>query len=559
MLTKLALWLVLLTFPVSKTHKCVVKYESGVGVGVLKETFTKRLYCAYLGIPYAQPPIGELRFEDPVAFHFNGSAVFDKLSSICTQMPEDDTIGDEDCLYLNVYTPRVRTSTRPRPLMPVLVWIHGGSFVEGSSETDIFGSEPILDKDIIVVTFNYRLASLGFMGIVDLEIKPNLGLKDQTEALRWSKRNIRSFGGDANRITLVGWSAGAAAATYHMYTDASKGLFQRVIAMSGVMTQPWAYNFNTQWCSNEYLKQIDATTIEELKSRTAKSMIPFNGPSFYYSAINYLCYMPSEDLIYVPQNPYDMVRLMPPVSDVPFMIGMTNVEHRNLLSRRGFYMTQSNYPNGNDTIYERIKDFLEYTRSNRSIGVFYRKLTAVADFTFGIQYFINHAVTLFKSPIYRYQFSFDGPFGYPKNVLYENQIRHPIDGAMHGDDLGYLFTPYNYKEILNESRSCNGSNRLAAKALNVQRRMVRLFTNFVKSSNPTPNNGRINRTIWPPYNDRNPQLAGQYLNIGQKLQMRPDRTNENYYYRLWWTIFECLYYYRCDFLESPELRKANNE
>ncbi|XP_055533028.1 carboxylic ester hydrolase-like [Wyeomyia smithii] len=548
MLVKLMIFSLLLPFSLTQARRCVVKFESGGGVGVLKKTFTNRQYCAYLGIPYAQPPVGELRFEEPIAFHFNGSAVFDKPSSMCAQTPKEVTVGEEDCLYLNVYTPHVRGSPRSRALMPVLVWIHGGSFTEGSSETDIFGSELILDKDIIVVTFNYRLASLGFMGIVDLEVKPDLGLKDQTVALRWAKRNIKSFGGDANRITLLGWSAGAASATYHMYTSASKELFQRVIAMSGTMTQPWAYNFKPQWCSNEYLKQIDATTIQELKSRSVKFLIPVDGPGFHYSGIVYLCYMPSEDPIYIPQNPYDIVRTMQPVSDVPLLIGATNVEHENLLHRRVFYMSQSNYPNGNETIYERIKDFLEYSRFNRSADVFYRKLTAVTDFTFGMQYFISHAVQLFKSPIFLYQFSFDGPFGYPKNVLYRDEITHPIQGAMHGDDLGYLFTPYNFRKILDESR--NVSNRVAARALNVQRRMVRLFTNFIKSSNPTPNNGRINQTIWYPYNDRNPQLAGRYLNIGQKLQMRPDTTVKNYYYELWGTIFECLYYYRCEFLEQ---------
>ncbi|XP_065074409.1 venom carboxylesterase-6-like isoform X2 [Ochlerotatus camptorhynchus] len=461
--------------------KCITKFDNGIGVGLLRETFKKRLYCSYLGIPYVQPPVGELRFEDPIPLYFDTSATFNNVSNPCIQVTGESarhgrTIGGEDCLYLNVYTTYVRVRTRPRPLMPVLVWIHGGSFTEGSSETDIFGADFILDEDVIAVTFNYRLASLGFMGIVDLNIASNLGLKDQTEAFRWVKRNIKSFGGDPKRVTLVGWSSGAASATYHMYTQASKGLFKHVIAMSGTMTQPWAYNFITQYCSYEYLKKIDATTKEELKARPAKLMIPFDSPRFHYLALTHLCYMPGEDSMYAPKNPYDMVRVMAPVSDVPLLIGSTAVEHDNIFNHRDFSMDQFNYPNDNATIYERIRDYLEHSRTNRSARIFYRKLGSFADFQFGQQYFIDEASRRFKSPIYRYRFSFDGPFAYAKNMYYRDAI-YPMPGAMHGDDLGYLFTPYNYQSVI----TSNGINEpLVKKALKVQRRMVRLWTNFIK-------------------------------------------------------------------------------
>ncbi|XP_058831165.1 juvenile hormone esterase-like [Topomyia yanbarensis] len=528
----------LLYFARADPPNCVVKFENGVGVGLLNKTFTERLYCAYLGIPYVQPPIGELRFEDPVRLYFGGSSEFQHVQNSCTQT--FNLKSTEDCLYLNVYTTYVRGTVRSRALMPVLVWIHGGSFIEGSSETDIFGPEPILDKHIILVTFNYRLASLGFLGIVDLDIHSNLGLRDQTEALRWINRNIKNFGGDPNRVTLLGWSAGAASVTYHMYTEASKGLFQSAIAMSGTMTQPWAYNFDPQRCSNEYLKQIDATTKEELKARPAKSMLPVD------RLLQHWCYMPSEDPIYAPQNPYDMVQKMSPVSNVPLLVGNTKLEHQTFFSDDSFFEIESNCPNKNATIREQILDFLAQARGHRSFHT--PTLLATGEILFGINYFIKNVALHYNSPIYRYRFSFDGPFGYPKNVAYRNRILSKIPGAMHGDDLGYIFTPYNYRNILSLNRS-SSEFRGYEKAFKVHRHMVRLWTNFIKYGNPTPNNTRINQTIWHPYNDQNPQKAGQYLNIEHRIRMTQNRANENYYEQQWSLIFGCLYRYECSFLE----------
>ncbi|XP_039438274.1 esterase B1-like [Culex pipiens pallens] len=553
-----ALMLALLNFANAGGPRCVAKFDHGIGVGLLKETFTNRLYCAYLGIPYAQPPLGELRFEDPVPFVFDGSARFDQVANSCVQDLNGRIVGSEDCLGLNVYTTYVRVSKRPRPIMPVLVWIHGGSFTEGSSETDIYGPEFLLDEDVIVVTFNYRLASFGFLGVDDLDISPNLGLRDQTEALRWVSRNIRRFGGDPRRVTLVGWSAGSAAATYHLYSEASKGLFQRVIAMSGTMSQPWAYNFKAEWCSNQYLKQIDATTKEELKARPAKFMVPIDGLKFYYFTVSYECYMPSGDPIYAPRNAYELVRTMAPVSDVPLLVGSTAVEHQNLFNQRRFDMAQSNYPNDNATTYERLVDYLERRRGgNRTAATFYRKLASFADFSYGLQFFVEHASRHFRAPIYRYQFAFDGPFGYAKNVYYRSSIAHRMAGAMHGDDLGYLFTPYNYRSLVTEGRL---NDSLIRRSVKTQRRMVRLWTNFIKTGNPTPNNGRINQTIWHPYNDRtNPQQARKYLNIDRRLRLVRDKVPANYYFRLWRTVFDCLYYFECDFLYDGDVERDNGD
>lgn len=119
--------------------------------------------------------------------------------------------------------------------MPVCVWIHGGGFVTGSSSTVFYGPDLIVEKDVIMVSFNYRLGIFGFLSLKDpkLGIPGNAGLKDQTMALKWIKENISFFGGDPNNITIFGESAGSGSVHYQLISNLSKGLFKKAVAMSG--------------------------------------------------------------------------------------------------------------------------------------------------------------------------------------------------------------------------------------------------------------------------------------------------------------------------------------
>ena len=141
-----------------------------------------------------------------------------------------DVLGDEDCLYLNVYVP----AYRDKPL-PVLFIIHGGAFQFGSGST---GPGFLMDKDVIMVSVNYRLGIFGFLSTEDENVLGNMGLKDQSLALRWVAENIENFGGDPKRITLMGISAGAASVQYHYLSPMSKGLFQNGISLSGGVFGP---------------------------------------------------------------------------------------------------------------------------------------------------------------------------------------------------------------------------------------------------------------------------------------------------------------------------------
>lgn len=125
----------------------------------------------------------------------------------------------EDCLRLNVYTKNISSLANK----PVIVFIHPGGFYENSGRSDEFGPQYLIQRDIVLVTINYRLAALGFMSTGTKEAPGNNGLKDQVVALRWVKAHIQSFGGDPNSVTLLGYSAGGISVTLHMVSPMSKG------------------------------------------------------------------------------------------------------------------------------------------------------------------------------------------------------------------------------------------------------------------------------------------------------------------------------------------------
>jgi para-nitrobenzyl esterase len=190
---------------------------------------------AFKGIPFAEPPVGERRFAPPqAAASWTGVLDASAYRSACPQLSRyglTDASDDEDCLYLNVTVPAAKPARKKRP---VLVWIHGGAYVGGSS--NLYPLEYLSRMgDLVVVSINYRLGVLGFMSHPALPAAHNgsLGLEDQREALRWVKRNIAAFGGDPDNVTLAGESAGAASVCMQLISTAeSRGLFQKAIIQS---------------------------------------------------------------------------------------------------------------------------------------------------------------------------------------------------------------------------------------------------------------------------------------------------------------------------------------
>lgn len=189
----------------------------------------------YWGIPFAEAPIGNLRFKPPVARSpWQGIYRATSERTACPQYmygrSKEDLTYTEDCLRLNIWAPILELSTK----LPVLVWIHGGGFSHGSSASRLTdGTFLAAQSKHVVVAMNYRLGILGFLNAQVPEAPGNMGLLDQHLALKWVQENIESFGGDPRIVTLIGVSAGSMSVHAHVLSPMSKGLFTRAVMMSG--------------------------------------------------------------------------------------------------------------------------------------------------------------------------------------------------------------------------------------------------------------------------------------------------------------------------------------
>ena len=217
--------------------------ESGVVIGAMTDGVNQ-----FLGIPYAAPPVGALRWRPPRRYGFFPGFFLQatQFGSECTQAGG----GSENCLFLNVFTPHVKSGDegvdRGRHGLPVMFWIHGGGLVNGSSTP--YNPGLLVKNGVIVVTINYRLGYLGFFAqsAIDAEdhLKGNYGLMDQQFALKWVRRNIAGFGGDPDRVTIFGESAGGQSVYAHLASAPASGLFRGAIAESGSYAEFQDYFFN---------------------------------------------------------------------------------------------------------------------------------------------------------------------------------------------------------------------------------------------------------------------------------------------------------------------------
>lgn len=221
-------------------EKPTVTTGLGIVKGSVLESRLGVLFYAFRGIRYAKPPIANLRFKPPEPAE-QWSGIFDATDDgpMCPQPAYNLSDVSEDCLRLNIYT-RDLESQNLLDRKPVIVYIHPGAFAISSAQSKSFaGPQILMDRDIVLVTINYRLGALGFLSTGTEDCPGNNGLKDQVMALEWIKLHIARFGGDPNSVTLMGYGAGAVGVSLHLVSPMSKGLFHRAIAMSGAGTGQW--------------------------------------------------------------------------------------------------------------------------------------------------------------------------------------------------------------------------------------------------------------------------------------------------------------------------------
>uniref|UniRef100_A0A8C6CMM7 Carboxylic ester hydrolase n=1 Tax=Moschus moschiferus TaxID=68415 RepID=A0A8C6CMM7_MOSMO len=317
------------THPVRTTHTGKVQgslvYVKNADVGV----------HTFLGIPFAKPPVGPLRFAPPEPPE-SWSGIKDGTSQPAKCLQDVDgmkrmtlkllnvtlpsTSMSEDCLYLNIHTP---AHSQEGSNLPVMVWIHGGGLVLGMASM-YDGSALAAFEDVVVVVIQYRLGLLGFFSTGDKHATGNWGFLDQVAALRWVQKNIAYFGGDPGRVTIFGESAGGISVSLHVVSPMSQGLFHGAIMESGVALLP-GFTANS---SDEVSKvvvnlsacgQVDSEALVDcLRHKNEEEILAINKPFKLIPAL--------VDEIFLPKHPLELLASAD-FQPVPSIIGVNNDEY----------------------------------------------------------------------------------------------------------------------------------------------------------------------------------------------------------------------------------------
>ncbi|MFJ8925060.1 carboxylesterase/lipase family protein [Streptomyces sp. NPDC102364] len=277
-------------------HRPIADTEAGPVQGILCRD---RTVSVFRGIPYAAPPVGELRWRPPEPPHpWEGVRQADRFGPMCPQAPTEaaatgvDVPMSEDCLSLNIWTGA--PSRSPEEPRPVLVWIYGGGFREGTGAHPRYDGENLARQGTVVVTFNYRLGALGFLAAPELSEESehgssgNYGLLDCVAALRWVRDNIEHFGGDPDRVTIAGQSAGAGLVNFLAMSPLAQGLFHRAIAQSHArysrdpelryLSTSYRLPADAESAGTQYIREHGARTIRELRAMNWHKLIDGNHP-----------------------------------------------------------------------------------------------------------------------------------------------------------------------------------------------------------------------------------------------------------------------------------------
>lgn len=504
-------------------------------------------YHSFKGIPYAEPPVGDLRFKGTVPHKgWIGVKEATQHGDVCPQPKRDGTtavIGAEDCLFLNVYVPKNQFKEEK---YPVMVYIHGGAFYYSSGNQEELNPESLIAEDVVVVQINYRLGFLGFFSTGDRNSPGNYGVKDSLEAMKWVQSNIEAFGGDRHKVTLFGESAGGMITHYLLLSPLSKGLFHQALSMSGTAITSTAFQEFPRTKAFEVAREMNITfeSTEELMKKLReiedpKTFVEYTPPQIGDEDVPKgkvpptftPCIEPEDSLEprVIPEHPLRLL-LKGNYMDIPYIITITDEE---LLSA---IIEVNAFPTLFEFIEEHPETLLPYTwkiepnsiEASEYLQRIYKlyfnnnPIEDVYDYTHFVSDSINNygpykTARLQKqnSPMYFATFSFTGDLNHYK---IKNNLTEYI-GAVHADDLPYLFLSPKYPEVTEDNP-----------AYEVRARMVRMWTNFAKFGDPTKNLDELVNVKWTA------MMEGRfvYMNIGRELKMDKDPFGERM--QEWWEM-----------------------
>lgn len=473
---KLSLLVAFASFAVAAiAQPAPVKTDLGLVQGTIEDGLT-----VYKGIPFAAPPVGNLRWKAPQpAAKWEGVKQTTQFAPGPIQGGNIPSGKSEDCLYLNVWSPAKSAKDK----IPVLVWIYGGGFGAGATSEANYSGENLAKKGVVLVSIAYRVGNLGFMAHPELSAEAaskasgNYGLLDMIAGLQWVKKNIAAFGGDPNKVTIFGESAGGIAVSQLCASPLAKGLFQGAISQSGGSfgpPRPTTFpgeNMKTLKDAEAgglaYAKSAGVSSIAELRNIPADKLPAGRG-------------WPIIDGYVIPDDQYKLYEAKK-FNDVPILVGYNSDEGASFSPPK----TPEEYITGVKNRYGKFADELikAYPVGTTTVPKTARDLARDAAFGWQTWAWANLHSKLGKTKAYYYYF--DQHPDYP-----ESSPRYG-SGSPHGQDVGFVFQHLNPN-----SQQATPTDKQVSEAI------ATYWTNFAKYGHPN-GNGVPN---WPAFSDSNKQV-----------------------------------------------------
>ncbi len=468
-----------------------VKVDGGIVQGAAENGLT-----VFKGVPFAAPPVGDLRWKAPQpVIKWDGIKQATKFAPSPFQGGNPPAGKSEDCLYLNVWTPAKSAKEK----LPVLVWIYGGGFAGGTTADPVCNGENLAKKGVVVVAVAYRVGQLGFLAHPELsaenpdKVSGNYGLLDQIAGLKWVKNNIAAFGGNPDKVTIFGESAGGISVSMLCASPLAKGLFHGAISQSGGSfgpTRPTTYpgeNMKTlkqaEADGEAYLKKNGVSSVAELRKIAPEKLPMGMGMGGGW---------PIVDGYVIPDVQHKLYE-KGKYNDVPVLIGYNSDEGASFSREK----TPDEYFSNVRKRYGKFADTLiaAYPAGETTVPKTARDLSRDAAFGWQTWIWARLQSQTGKSKVFLYYFDQhpDFPEGSPRYGF----------GSPHGQDVAYVFMTLDVIK----------SPMLTQSDQDLSQTMGTYWTNFAKYGDP---NGK-GVPQWPTFSDKNPQV----MYLGAKPQVGP--------------------------------------
>jgi para-nitrobenzyl esterase len=469
----------------------------------------------FKGIPYAAPPVGVLRWKEPQpVVAWQGVKKTTEFGARCMQgnvyrdMVFRDTAPSEDCLYLNVWTPKASSGAK----LPVMVWIHGGGFQAGATSEPRQDGEHLAHKGVVVVSMNYRLGIFGFFSHPELtkesphHASGNYGLQDQVAALQWVRKNIAAFGGDPENVTIFGESAGSLSVSALMASPVSRGLIRRAIGESGAFfsrTQPAKPLSESEQDGAKFAASIGADSLEKLRAMSSQETLDAG-----FKGKNAFRFGPNIDDYFLPESPAE-IYAKGNESHIALLAGWNHDESNYHMFFGADPPTKENYSKKiNQTFGDKATEVLKlFPAETDEQAKASADLLATANFIgYSTWKWIELQAKLDAAPVYRFEFDDSPPLAPSAPGAPPQESR----GAYHSAEIEFVFGMLDSKKLPWRPEDYQLSEQMGS-----------YWTNFAKTGNP---NG-AGLPQWPQYGAKD---GYEVMHLAAKPQATADQQRAQY-------------------------------